>query len=529
VTDGQSRLRWVLTACCVVAFAKLVDPQAWMMGLNIPDSAFGSAWAGYRAFAAVNTLFLVGFLLLGGVLGDRLGRRRVLLIGAGVATLANVLALFATGPVWYIVTRALEGFSSALALPMTLAVIRLNFHEAARPRALLVYTFVTLAAALVSLIALVLAESFGWRATLVLPILAGALGTFLAWRYVPESRAEGVVGRRRAVTATAWSLVLLALTIGVLALQQYGTWRNPVTVVAVPLGVLGAVAVNWSSRLKPAAPPPRLTWRQRHTLTVMLLAAVALSLGLSGYLLQCYSFFTVVQGYGVILGGVALAPVLLVCVPLARPAARLSISTAPRRLIAGGLASMGLAMAMTALVRPDMPYWPLVLPMALFGFGFLLAQTAWNNAFLSALPANHIGVSASVSKAAAQAGTLLGTALLGSLVVEYGQADFVRQLSSLGLSSAQIDSATAAVNVSLRASLPFGNPADGVAVPLSVLDATLLDLYYQSYTVGLAVALLWAATVCIGIAVLAWLVLRPMSASPEAANLQSDPIPLTGV
>ena len=105
------------------------------------------------------------------------------------------------------------------------------------------------------------------------------------------------------------------------------------------------------------------------------------------------------------------APLLLVCVLLARPAARLSMTAPPRRLIAGGLAAMGLAMSMTALVRPGMPYRPLVVPMALFGFGFLLAQAAWNNAFLSALPAAHVGVSAGVSKAAAQTGTLLRTAL----------------------------------------------------------------------------------------------------------------------
>ena len=117
----------------------------------------------------------------------------------------------------------------------------------------------------------------------------------------------------------------------------------------------------------------------------------------------------------------------------------------PRRLIAGGLAAMGLAMSMTALVRPGMPYRPLVVPMALFGFGFLLAQAAWNNAFLSALPAAHVGVSAGVSKAAAQTGILLGTALLGSRLVENGEADFVRQLTSLGLSSAQIEYATAAL------------------------------------------------------------------------------------
>ena len=51
---ADPRLKWVLAACCTVVFAKLVDPQAWMMGLDSPVSAFGAAWSDYRAFSAVN-------------------------------------------------------------------------------------------------------------------------------------------------------------------------------------------------------------------------------------------------------------------------------------------------------------------------------------------------------------------------------------------------------------------------------------------------------------------------------------------
>src|SRR6478735_3043744 len=77
--------RWTLAACCTIAFAKLVDPQLWMMGLDIPTSAFGEAWEPYRAFAGVSTLVLTAFLLFGGLLGDVYGRRRILIIGTAIA------------------------------------------------------------------------------------------------------------------------------------------------------------------------------------------------------------------------------------------------------------------------------------------------------------------------------------------------------------------------------------------------------------------------------------------------------------
>ena len=270
----------------------------------------------------------------------------------------------------------------------------------------------------------------------------------------------------------------------------------------------GALALVLNSRNWQAPQLARVDWRQRHAFSVMLLAAAALGLGLSGYLLQLYSFLTVVQGFGTILGALALAPVVLVCLPLARVAARLAQQGDSRKLIAGGLTLMGIAMLLTALLRPGMPYWPLVVPMALFGFSFLLAQTAWTNAFLSALPTELVGVSAGVSKAALMIGTLLGTSLLGSLVLQFGQADFVGRLSSLGLSNEQIALATDAVNVALRNDLPLGSTGTAAIAPTSLVDRGLLAVYYGSLTTGISVALVGAALACLGVAAFAWLVLR---------------------
>ena len=275
---------------------------------------------------------------------------------------------------------------------MTLAILRLTFQGRALALALLVYTFVTAVGALVSLLALVLVDFVGWRATLVLPIVVGVVGTFLTWRSVPESRASGGDHVRRGIAAAAWSLVLLALTVGLLALRQ--AWPNPITLVAVAISGIGALALVLSRQSHLRVPEGnRLGLAKRHVLSVMLLAATVLSGGLTGYLMQLYSFFTVVQGLGVIVGGLALAPIVLIGLPVARPSARASVQVGSRGLIAGGLACMGVAFLVTAWLRPGMPYWPLLVPMAVFGVGFLLAQTAWNNAFLTALPADLVGAS----------------------------------------------------------------------------------------------------------------------------------------
>ena len=85
----DSRRLRVLAACCAVAFARMVDPKLWMMGLDIPATAFGAGWQGYRVFNAVVVLLLLAGMLVGGLLGDYFGRRRVLVWGAVVSAVAR--------------------------------------------------------------------------------------------------------------------------------------------------------------------------------------------------------------------------------------------------------------------------------------------------------------------------------------------------------------------------------------------------------------------------------------------------------
>jgi len=126
----------------------------------------------------------------------------------------------------------------------------------------------------------------GWRATLGLPLCVGIVGCYLAWRFVPESRARERV-LRRAATAAAWTLILLPLTLGLLASRLTGSWSNPVSITAAAVGALGlvALALAWRGRMR-ANMMNRISGRKRHLLSVMLMTAATPSFGLTGYALQ---------------------------------------------------------------------------------------------------------------------------------------------------------------------------------------------------------------------------------------------------
>jgi MFS family permease len=487
------------------------------MGLDLPDAAFVPGGQDQRVFSTVLVLVLMAGILVGGLLGDLFGRRRVMLLSTLVSAAAGLASSLALDLPWLVVTRVVALASGAMAFPLALAVIRLTFAGRERGFAMLVYTVVTFGSLVVALLTLVEAVAGGYG-TLALPTAASTVGLYMTWRYIPESRA-GTHLVRQAATAVAWALTFLPMTLGFVAAQLAGSWSNPVTMVALAIAGLGValLALVWRGRIR-ANVTIDIRRRRRHLLTVMLLCQGALSLGVTGFAVQLYGFFSVVQGYGEIVAGVALAP-MLAAAPLAvRHVTRLAPRLDARHLIAGGLALMGMAILVTALIRPGVPYWLLVLPLALCGFGYLVAQTAWTSAFMSVMPDAVVGASAGIMNATSATGAALGGALLGTVLLLVGHAEFEHRLIALGLSQEQISLASATLNSVLRADAGLDD-----SIPQSdLVQRGLLGVYHEAYTIGLAEGLVIVGAICLLAATAAWLVLESRRPDEPSHSLTTD-------
>jgi hypothetical protein len=514
--------RWhVLAACCVVAFAQQAEPHLWMIGYEIPSSAFGAAWREFRILANLGVVLFVAFQLVGGVLGDLLGRRRILLIGAAGAMLSNTISLLAPDLQTLIVTRALTGVTGALAFPLTLGLIRLTFEGEERTRALVIYTFVTAVGVLASLLGIPFEYWWGWRAALVLPIVTGAAGLYLAWRYVPESRARGGFGRVEAIIAAAWALVFLAVMFGLTVARASGTWANPITIAAGGVGALGLLLmVAWTQHAARSGLFRGAEEVPRHFLSLLILISAALSFGLVGYVLQLYSFFFTVQQLSGIVAGLALAPIFAGNLFTLRWAARVTTAQPTHVSVAAGLAAMALAMLLTSLARPNTPYLLLLPPMMLFGLGFLIASASWAYFFFAALPADLIGLSSGINRASGLVGSALSGVLLATVVEVAGKADFALRLAELGLPAEQQDLAIQAIDAALRQ----GITADQVAqAPGALVALSLMSAYRESFSVGVTSALVLAAAVCLAVGVVAWLWLRGAARAAGAPGRAEQP------
>jgi MFS transporter, DHA2 family, multidrug resistance protein len=504
-----------MAACCTVAFSRAVDPKLWLAGLDTPEMVFGLAGEEFRLFSSILVVVLLAGILLGGLFGDLLGRRRVMLLSLVVSTATSLAAQIVVDTPWLTILHLLAAATGAMALPLTLAVIRLTFEGRERQVAMFIYTVVCEGALLVALVALVQVIEGDLLAS-VLPTVLSVIGLYLAWRHVPESRASQHL-RQHAATSVAWALTFLPLTLAFVAAQLSNRWTNPVTLVAAAIGCIGLVslALAWRGRIRVSA-TANIRRRRRHLLSVMLLTAAALTLGITGYAVELYRFFSIIQGYGNVVGGLALVPMLAGVLVTARRASDLAFRLGARRVIAGGLALMGTAMLATALIRPDAGYWLLVLPLGVFGTGYLVAQTAWTIAFMNEMPDAVVGASAAIAQATSSTGAALGGALLGITLHEIGQARLDRRLAELHLSAEQMTAARATLEGVLRGD---------VALPASdAARQALFGAYADSYTAGLAAGLLIGAIICLLAAATAWFGLelqQPARASSSVVSIDA--------
>src|SRR6478672_10763498 len=113
---GQTGLTpHVLLATCFVAFALSIDPLLWMMGVDIPTRAFGAGWVDYRMFTTTTSVLLVACMLLGGILGDYFGRRRVLLLASILTAVGGLLTMLSPDSTWLVIARSMGSAAAAVA------------------------------------------------------------------------------------------------------------------------------------------------------------------------------------------------------------------------------------------------------------------------------------------------------------------------------------------------------------------------------------------------------------------------------
>lgn len=495
--EGAAQRRRVLIACIVATCARNLEAPPWVYFPPDP-SAFNQASNTFSSLTSMFSLTMLAFVLLGGVIGDLYGRRRILLVGLGGVVVANLLLLFSPATPWFVFTRVLAWGFGAMVLPLSLSNLYVAYAglPEARARALAVYVLVTSTAFLLSgVIGLLTFAAFSWRVPILLPTALGIVAFVLVRQTIAESRVR-VRHRFDVIGHSAWALVVLSGIGGAVAWRGIGTFARFGMLLSLAGLLAGIGLLFWWDRRTPDSIFARSQIKRR-VLIVLILFGLAMQFGFVGYVLQVRNVLIQVYDYGSVLATIALAPLLVGMLLMTVYATRRLVAVEPKLLMASGILVGGAVCAITALTRVSGYYPSLALLLTAFGASMVLATITWTATFLTAVPEDVVGVRTGISSSVFQMGGIFGNIIPGALLVQLGVAAYDRLLESAGVPPERSAEALAALNSLLDPTvLELGMPPD--------IASRLIAGYEIAYLDAFGGVMLLLALVCAAGAALVW-------------------------
>ena len=361
------------------------------------------------------TLVFAGLLFTAGLLGDRLGRKKVLLGGLLVFGAGSALAAFSGSPVQLITFRALMGLGAAFVMPATLAVLMNVFEREEQPKAIGIWAGgVGLAIAIGPITGGVLLDHFWWGSVFLInvPIVVLALGLML-W-LVPDSR-DPNPGRIDPVGVVLSVIGLVLLVYGIIKGGQLADFTDATVLATIGAGLAVLVAfVVFEKRSD--HPSIDVTYFKNKVFS----AAIG-AIGLVFFALMGVTFFSVfytqsVRGYSPLQTGLLMLPLAAAQLIFA-PRARLVVDRfGNRATTTGGMLLIAAMLVAFATLEVDTPIWLLEVIFFLMGTGMAHIMTPTSVVIMQALPREKAGSASALSNTFRQVGGALGIAVLGSVL-----------------------------------------------------------------------------------------------------------------
>jgi EmrB/QacA subfamily drug resistance transporter len=360
-------------------------------------------------------LTLGALLLVGGSLGDRLGRRKVFMAGLAGFGATSLLCALAPSPGLLVVARGVQGIAGALLVPSSLALITSVFGPDERGKAIGSWTAWTGIFFVVGPLSgglLIEFASWRWIFAINVPFV---LATLMLARAVPESRDEEITGRIDYLGAVLASFGLAGPVFALIEQPVYG-WGDPLVFVPLIAGLALLGAFLWHEEHTPHPMLPLELFRARN-FAVGNLATLLIYGGLGASTFFVTIYLQQVAGYSAVAAGLSLVPITVIMALLSRRWGALSDSLGPRLLMGVGPLVAGLGLIWMGRIGAHVVYVTDLLPgIILFGLGLSATVAPLTNTVLGAVPQHHAGVASGVNNQVARVAGLLAIAVVGAVV-----------------------------------------------------------------------------------------------------------------
>ncbi|MGH8866794.1 MAG: MFS transporter [Actinomycetes bacterium] len=413
---GEARGRWVLAAAILGTGMAFLDATVVNVALPTLGRDLDADVAGLQWVVNAYTLTLAALILLGGSLGDRLGRRRVFVVGVVWFAIASLLCGLAPNVSLLVVARALQGIGGALLTPGSLAIIQASFHPADRPKAIGIWSGLAgVTTAVGPFVGGYLVDAVSWRWVFLINVPFALAVVLAALRHVPESRDPSATGQFDLGGAGLAALGLGGVTYALIEAPEQGA-ASPAVLGAGVVGVLSFAAfVLVEVRGRNPMLPTGIFASAQFTAANLTTFAVYGALG--GTLFFLVVQLQVVAGFSATAAGVALLPVTVLMLLLSPRAGELAQRIGPRRPMTFGPLVAAVGLLLLLRVGADASYLTDVLPgVVVFGLGLSLTVAPLTATVLGAAPVAHAGIASGVNNAVARAAGLLAVAVLPTAV-----------------------------------------------------------------------------------------------------------------
>jgi len=506
--DSQAvqRRRWAILGVLIISLAAIVlDNTILNIALKTisePRTGLGASQSQLEWAINSYTLVFAGLLFTFGVVGDRVGRRRMLVIGMALFGLSSLVCAYSRSPDQLIWARAAMGFGGAAVMPQTLSIVTNVFDPRERPRAIGIWaSAVGVAIAVGPIVGGLLLDHFWWGSVFLVNVPLTAIGIVAILLLVPESKSPNP--GRVDIPGVLLSIAGLVLVVyGIIEGGDSGSWLTATVLGPIAAGVAAIALFVWhESRSDHPSLDVRLFRDPRLSAAA---AAIALVFFAMGGVYFFIGFYTQnVRGFSPLHAGLLTIPLAVGQLLLSTRNARLVRRFGAKAVCTTGLAVMACAMVGYHFLGTSTPVWLLELTFGVQGCGMGLVMPSATEGVMSVVPRERGGAGSAITNTSRQVAVALGVAVLGSVLAQVYRAGLTPYLSVLPTRAR--GGATVSIAQTQQLAAQLGPAGDRL---LTAASSSFVDAMHVTALIAVLIAAAGA------IAIAAWMPGRRAAAEP---------------